>query len=135
MTGANSRSLYAVVEDQPLMAELVSEMLTSAGSEVEVEVFTLGQHLLKSKNLKNFKAVIMDLSLPDIDGFDLMEQLAVDNKGLPIVLMSGHQPVVVGAAALYADGVGLNVLAALNKPFTMEQLLGSLGLDAGVDHP
>jgi FixJ family two-component response regulator len=90
MTGANSRSLYAVVDDQSLMAELVSEMLTSAGSDVEVEVFSLGQHLLKSKNLKNFKAVIMDLSLPDIDGFDLMEQLAVDNKGLAVVLMSGH---------------------------------------------
>lgn len=133
MTGPSGRSLYAVVDDQPLMAELVSEMLTSAGSDVQVEVFLLGYPLLKSKNLKNFKAVIMDLSLPDIDGFDLMEQLAVDNKGLSVVLMSGHQPAVVRAASLYADGVGLNVLAALNKPFTMERLLSSLGLDAGVD--
>jgi CheY-like chemotaxis protein len=83
---------------------------------------------LKSPNLQWFKAVILDLSLPDIDGFELMNTLAADAEGMPMVLMSGHDLAVVRAAKIYGNGLGLRVRGALTKPFTRDQLFAALGL-------
>ena len=120
------RPLFAVVEDDPFMAELVSDMLSSA--DVDVEVFPLGSALLKSPNLQWFKAIILDLTLPDIDGFELMNTLAADAEGMPMVLMSGHDLAVVRAAKIYGNGLGLRVRGALTKPFTRDELFTALGL-------
>ena len=120
------RPLFAIVEDEAFMAELVSGML--GGADVDVEVFPLGSALLKSPNLTKFTAIVLDLSLPEMDGFELMDALAAQAAGMPMVLMSGHDLAVVRAAKIYGNGLGLKVRGALTKPFTQEALLASLGL-------
>ena len=120
--------LFALVEDDPFMSELVCDMLASLG--VEVEAFSLGNKLFKSPNLAKFNVIILDLSLPDIDGFDMMERLAVESMGMSIVLISGHDLSVVRAAKIYGNGLGLRVRGALTKPFTKEELSVALGLSA-----
>jgi DNA-binding response OmpR family regulator len=120
--------LFAIVEDDPFMAQLVSDMLTSSG--VESQVFVLGADLLKCADLLNFKAVILDLSLPDIDGFEIMERIAAKYIGMSLVLMSGHDLATVRAAKIYGNGIGLTVRGALTKPFTKEELFAALGLQA-----
>jgi hypothetical protein len=116
---------FAVLDDEPLMAQLVSDMLGSV--HVSVEVFSLGAELLQSANLLKFKSIILDLSLPDIDGFDLMDKLAQKCAGMPIVLISGHDDVILRAARIYGEARGLNMLATLGKPFTRGDLLSVLG--------
>ena len=116
---------FAVLDDEPLMAQLVSDMLGSV--HVSVEVFSLGAELLQSANLLKFKSIILDLSLPDIDGFDLMDKLAQKCAGMSIVLISGHDDVILRAARIYGEARGLNMLATLGKPFTRGDLLSVLG--------
>ena len=125
ITGAD-RLLFAIVEDDPFMAQLVSDMLLTGG--VEVQVFTFGLDLLQCANLLNFKTIVLDLSLPDIDGFDLMDKLAADVIGMSIVLMSGHDAATLRGASIYANGIGLNVRGALTKPFTRGELFAALGI-------
>ena len=108
------------------MAALVSDMLSSSG--VDIEVFALGKDLLMRSNLDEFQAIILDLSLPDIDGFDLMEILASEIIGMSIVLMSGHDLAVVRGAKIFGNGLGLKVRGALTKPFTKVELFAALGL-------
>jgi CheY-like chemotaxis protein len=120
------RPLFAVVEVEPFMAQLVSDMLASGGA--DVEIFPLGSDLLKSPRLTQFKTIILDLSLPDIDGFQIMDKLAEDTIGLSIVLISGHDLAVVRAATIYGIGMGLKMRAALTKPFTKDELFAALGL-------
>lgn len=124
-TSAN-RPLIAVVEDEPFMAQLVGDMVASA--DVDVEVFTLGADLLRSAHLLQFKTILLDLSLPDIDGFDLMERLAAGALGTSIVLMSGHEDATLRAAQIYGNGIGLKVPRVLAKPFARDALLAALGL-------
>lgn len=119
------RARFAIVEDEPFMAQLVSDMLVSSGA--EVEIFELGAALLKSADLLKFKAIILDLSLPDIDGFELMENLAANTIGMSIVLMSGHDPGTLRAARIYGNGLGLKMRGALAKPFTKYEMLAALG--------
>jgi DNA-binding response OmpR family regulator len=117
---------FAIVDDEPSLANLVSNMLLSNGA--TVEVFSNGLDLLKSKNLIQFDSVILDLSLPDIDGFEVMEKLAARAKGLFVILISGHDIEVVNAARIYGNAIGLNVHASLTKPFSRDQLFAALGL-------
>lgn len=124
--GTPVRPLFAVVDDEPFMAQLVSDLLISGGA--AVEIFSLGSDLLKSPRLTKFKAIILDLSLPDIDGFEIMEKLASDFIGLSIVLMSGHDLAVARAAMIYGNGIGLKMCAALKKPFTKDELFSALGI-------
>ena len=119
---------FAIVEDDPFMAELVGAMLTSSG--VEARVFMLGADLLKCPDLLNFKAIILDLSLPDIDGFDLMDRIAAQYIGMSFVLMSGHDLATVRAAKIYGNGIGLQIRGALTKPFSKVELFAALGLQA-----
>ena len=120
--------MFAIVDDEPFMAQLVSDMLASA--DVDVAVFPLGADFLQSPNLLKFKTVILDLSLPDIDGFDLMDKLAADTIDLPVLLISGHNTATINAARIYGKGIGLNMLGALTKPFTSDELFSGLGLTA-----
>jgi two-component system response regulator TctD len=122
------RLRFAIVEDDPFMAELVRDMLSSA--DVEVDVFMLGADLLKHHDLLQFKAIVLDLSLPDIDGFELMDQLAAQRVCMSMVLMSGHNLATVRAAKIYGNGIGLKVRGALTKPFTRIELFAALGLPA-----
>lgn len=124
--GQPDRLLIALVEDDSFMADLVCDML--ATFRVEVEVFSIGKDFLKSQNLSKFKIVILDLSLPDIDGFDIMEKLASEFIGMSIVLISGHDLAVVRAAKVLGNGLGLRVRGALTKPFTRDELSIALGL-------
>ena len=117
---------FAVVDDEPSMSQLVSDMLSAV--QVSVEVFSLGAELLQSANLLKFKSIILDLSLPDIEGFDLMDKLAQKCAGMPIVLTSGHDNVILSAARVYGEARGLNMLATLGKPFTRGELFSVLGL-------
>jgi DNA-binding response OmpR family regulator len=82
------------------MAELVSDMLTS--SSAEAQVFTVGTDLLKCVERQNFKAIILDLSLPDIDGFDIMDMIAAEYIGMSLVLLSGHDLATMRAARFTA---------------------------------
>ena len=69
-----AEQVFAIVEDEPLVAKIVRDMLVSGGA--DAEIFHLGSDFLKSDNLATFKAIILDLSLPDLDGFDVMTMLA-----------------------------------------------------------
>jgi DNA-binding response OmpR family regulator len=126
MTVSSGHPQFAIVEDDPFMAQLVSDMLSSSG--VEVQVFMLGFDLLQCADLLRFKTIVLDLSLPDIDGFDLMDKLAADTIGMSIVLMSGHDAATLRGASIYANGIGLNVRGALTKPFTKGELFAALGI-------
>ncbi len=126
MTAGTGRLHFAIVEDDPFMSELVCDMLFDINA--QPQVFAGGLELLKSADRLTFHTILLDLSLPDIDGFDLMEELAAQSPGLSLLLLSGHDLDVLSAAKLYGDGLGLNVRGVLCKPFTKAELLGELGL-------
>ncbi len=119
-------ALVAIVDDDPSMIKLVRLMLST--SSVCSESFLAGAELFKSPTLKKFDSIVLDLSIPDTDGFRVMDQLAARNVTASIVLISGHDQAVLMAAKEYGDGIGLNLCGALSKPFSQQQLLGALDL-------
>ncbi|MBC7565471.1 MAG: response regulator [Pedobacter sp.] len=78
-----------IIEDQELQSKILTEQLTSKG--VEVEQAYTGEQALQMLKEQRFDCIILDLNLPDISGFDLLDQI----KEQPELT---HVPVIINTA-------------------------------------
>jgi len=78
-----------VIEDQELQSRVLTEQLTEKGVDVK-QAFT-GQEALSLLEDQMFDCIILDLKLPDISGFDLLDKI----KQQPAL---AHIPVIINTA-------------------------------------
>lgn len=78
-----------VIEDQELHSKLLTQQLTAKGVEVK-QAFT-GKEALQLLDEHTFDCIILDLRLPDISGFDLLDQIKSQEKLV-------HVPVIINTA-------------------------------------
>jgi FixJ family two-component response regulator len=128
MTTGMDKLTIAVVDDDLSMVQMVREMISTTG--FYFQAFELGADLLKSASLERFDVIILELSLPDIEGFEIIEMLAEKKIRAKVIVVSGHEYAVVRAAKLYGQSFGLNMGQALAKPFSKDDLFAVLELPA-----
>lgn len=110
-----------VVDDEPEVRLLMRRMLKKMGFEVIeaedgarcLEVF--GQHQ------STISACIIDLTMPGMDGVELLSRIRQISAHLPILLVSGYSREQVPRQDLDAENVGF-----LQKPFTFATLKTSI---------
>lgn len=78
-----------IIEDHELQSHMVKEQLVEKGIEV-AQAFT-GQEAMAMLNERSFDCIILDLNLPDISGFDLLDQIKTQDKFI-------HVPVIINTA-------------------------------------
>lgn len=108
-----------LIEDDPTTVELLEQLLSEEG--YEVDVATDGQQGLHLALVRGHDVVILDRGLPAVDGLDLLARLRAKGFGTPILVLS--------ALANPADRVaGLDAGAEdyLAKPFDIDELLARL---------
>jgi DNA-binding response OmpR family regulator len=107
-----------LVEDDPRLAEMLSEYLGQAG--FRVTVASLGATALERLAGAEYDAVVLDLMLPDMDGLDLCRQLRTRADTPVLMLTARGEPIdrIVGLE-LGADDY-------LPKPFQPRELLARL---------
>jgi FixJ family two-component response regulator len=133
MTARWDKHTIAMVDDDLSMVQLVREMISTTG--FHFQAFALGADLLKSENLDSFNVIILELSLPDIEGFEIIEMLAEKKIRATVIVVSVHEYAVVRAAKLYGKSFGLNMGGTLTKPFTIEALSAALDLPSSPPAP
>jgi two-component system OmpR family response regulator len=104
-----------VVEDIPKMAALLQRAFREDGYAVDVQAS--GSDAVWMASECDFDAVILDVGLPDIDGFDVCRQLRERARWMPILMLTAREAV--------PDRVrGLDVGADdyVTKPFSIEEL-------------
>jgi DNA-binding response OmpR family regulator len=81
-------SRIAVVDDEPDIIHLVSIHLRKAG--FSVDTFLNGASLLKYLSATSPDLVILDLMLPDLDGFDICRMMKNDTRysAIPIIMLT-----------------------------------------------
>ncbi len=108
-----------VIDDENLICYSLVKMLKGLGYPVEIANTGVDAQL----KLASFKPdlVILDATLPDIDGLQLLEQLKADNSSLPIILMSSgfHSDLAFKA-------FNLGVEEYIGKPYILEKVEQSL---------
>jgi CheY-like chemotaxis protein len=108
-----------VVDDNEALRENLAEALQLEGYDVAVASDGQGA-LAHLGHDAAFAAVLLDLSMPGMDGRELLARIRGDPRlaSLPVVLTTGH----TGARA--RDGVPAD--AFLTKPFGVRELLAAL---------
>jgi DNA-binding response OmpR family regulator len=76
-----------VVEDDPRLAEMLSEYLGQAG--FRVAVASLGATALRQLEESQYDAVVLDLMLPDMDGLDVCRQLRT-KADTPVLMLTAR---------------------------------------------
>ena len=109
-----------VVDDDPFMIELLSESLSEAG--YDVTSAQNGADALHSINTHEFEVAIVDLSLPDTDGMDLIRQIADVAPDAQILIMTGY-PSLDSAIQALQEGAQDYIV----KPFKVPEMLAAVG--------
>jgi EAL domain-containing protein (putative c-di-GMP-specific phosphodiesterase class I)/CheY-like chemotaxis protein len=107
-----------IIDDDPNILHIVSKYAEHLGLAV-YSVSTWSD--IELSQLKSAELIILDLSLPDFDGLDIIDHLAQEKLITPILLCSGHDENVIEAAADVLKTNGLSYAGNLIKPFSFKQ--------------
>ena len=113
-----SRHVYVVDDDRDVRCS-ISFMLSAAG--IQSRPFGSGADLLASLPELQPGCILLDIRMPDMDGFQIMAELAAKSVDWPVIVMTGHGEVPIAVRAMKAGAVDF-----LEKPFEEEVLIGSL---------
>ena len=96
------RALYA--EDSPLDADLTKTHFELNAPDFELEVVDTGQACLARLGEEKYDVLLLDNHLPDMDGIDVLKQLAIKEVLLPVVMVTnvGDEALVVQVLRLGA---------------------------------
>ena len=114
-------SQILIIEDEPRIAAFVAKGLKSAGYSAHIESSgIIGAQLAVSDD---FDLVILDVGLPDIDGFEVLNRLRGQGVGVPVIMLTARSSVTDTVAGL--EGGADDYMA---KPFSFEELLARVRL-------
>ncbi|NOT83348.1 MAG: sigma-54-dependent Fis family transcriptional regulator [Methylococcaceae bacterium] len=106
-----------VVDDEPDIRQLVSEILEDEGYAVAVAENALSAKVLKENRRPDL--ILLDIWMPDTDGITLLKSWVADDKSLcPVVMMSGH-----GSVETAVEATRLGAYDFLEKPLSLAKLL------------
>jgi len=104
-----------VVDDEPVVAEVMAEAIRAAGSEALVALD--GTEALDLLSATPVDGVFMDLVMPGLSGLAVLAQIRNRHPLLPVVVISGH-----GTGETSAKAKELGAVAVLEKPTTLAQM-------------
>jgi DNA-binding NtrC family response regulator len=108
-----------VVDDDVSVREALSSLIRSAG--LTVRTFASASESLRGLEKEQPGCLVLDIQLPDINGFELQQRLATDHIQIPIIFLTGHGDIPMSVRAIKAGAVEF-----LTKPFDDEYLLETI---------
>lgn len=108
-----------VVDDEPRITDLVAMALRYEGFDVE----TAGTGRAGLKKVDEFRPalIVLDVMLPDMDGFAVTERLAADRVKVPILFLTARDAVEDKVRGLTLGGDDY-----VTKPFSIEELVARI---------
>ncbi len=124
MTASRSKPVdnpsLIVVDDEIEMAGFVAEVAEVVG--FKVSAVTSVQQLRKVLAVSSPTVIVIDIFMPDTDGFELISELADKGCTSGIILISGYGSTLLNGAGKIAAARGLNLLSVISKPFRLSEL-------------
>ena len=108
-----------VVDDDVSVREALSSLTRSAG--LSVRTFASASASLGGLKEERPGCLVLDIQLPDINGFELQQRLASDGIQIPIIFLTGHGDIPMSVRAIKAGAIEF-----LTKPFDDEYLLETI---------
>ena len=109
-----SPRLILVVEDDEAVRQTTAAVLEDAG--YTVRTMEDGGNVVEAIAARRPALILLDLSLPVLDGWEVLEKLRAQGGAPPVVMMTGHSH--MAGRALEAGAA-----AAILKPFNIDELI------------
>jgi FixJ family two-component response regulator len=110
-----------VVDDDVSVRESLELLILSAGW--QPETFVSAQEFLRRPRAVVPSCLVLDVSLPGLNGLELQERIAGERSDMPIIFITGHGDVPMTVKAMKAGAVEF-----LTKPFSEDVLLNAIRL-------
>ena len=108
-------SKILIIEDEEAIADLEKDYLELSG--FEVEIANRGDVGLEKALNEDYDLIILDLMLPEVDGFDICRQVRQE-KNIPIIMVSAKKDDIDKSR-----GLGLGADDYMTKPFSPSELV------------
>lgn len=108
-----------IVEDEQKVSSFIKKGLEVSGFEADTAFD--GQTALRKGASSNYDAIIMDVNLPELSGFEVCKQLREKNIKTPILMLTA-----LGTTRDKVHGFDLGADDYLVKPFEFEELLARI---------
>ncbi len=109
-----------VVDDDLSVRESLELLIQTAGW--QPETFASAREFLAHPRVQAPCCLVLDVSLPDLNGLELQRRIAPDRLDMPIIFITGHGDVPMTVRAMKAGAVEF-----LTKPFGDDVLLSAIG--------
>jgi FixJ family two-component response regulator len=124
MSDANATVL--VIDDDPALRDSIGRLLRSL--DLDVRLFASIPEFLESDPPNSPSCLVLDVRLPGRSGLDLQRQLAMANKEIPIIFITGHGDIPMTVQAMKGGAIEF-----LTKPFRDQELLDAIQLGLSRD--
>ena len=108
-----------IVEDEKNISKLIQDTVSLANYEFDCSFD--GEDALKKINENTYDLILLDIMLPKLDGFQIVEQM--ENKNVPIIFLSAKNDVSTIVKGLKSGGKDY-----ITKPFEPLELLARIEL-------
>jgi FixJ family two-component response regulator len=120
----NNQALIAIVDDDQSFREALENLLALIG--FRTAIFASARDFLDSPQFRNVSCVILDVSMPEMDGLELQRHLLATHP-IPIIFITDLRDAKTQEQAVRAGAISF-----LNKPVSEQALIDTLNsvLDA-----
>jgi FixJ family two-component response regulator len=108
-----------VVDDDILVSESLKSLIRFAGW--QPQTFASAQEFLSRPRVFIPSCLVLNVTLPDLNGLDLQKRIASDRTDMPIIFITGHGDVPTTVRAMKAGAVEF-----LTKPYDDEVMLTAI---------
>ena len=116
---SDTTPIVFVVDDDISVRESLEALVRCAGW--QPETFASALEFLSRPRALVPSCLVLDVTLPDLNGLDLQKRIAADRIAMPIIFITGHGDVPMSVQAMKAGAVEF-----LMKPFSDDALLSAI---------
>ena len=109
------KEFILAVDDNPAITELIQQGLTLIG--YHVDVASTGEEALFKATTSNYSLVVLDLMMPDFDGFQVIDRLRQSGRDVPVLFLTARNE-----TQFKIRGLSLGADDYITKPFSLEEL-------------
>jgi FixJ family two-component response regulator len=119
-----AKPLIVIVDDEAPIRKALTRLVRSFG--LEVESFPSGAEFIESLSTRQPDCLVLDLHMPNVNGFEVQTWLAESEIHVPVVIITGHDSVETRTRAMKGKPV-----AYLRKPVNDQVLRDAIELGLG----